>query len=57
MEQEIKKIIQKLSTIETLLFIIVIYLISSMFISFGNHYIDLRQKSILLQLQLQSDDK
>lgn len=57
MEQEIKQINKKLSKIETLLFIIVIYLIGSLFISFGNHYIDLRQKSILLQLQMDSIDK
>jgi hypothetical protein len=53
MEEQIKQINKKMYKIQLLLFLIVIYFFGSTVISFINIYIELKQKSIILQWELE----
>ena len=53
MEEQIKQINKKMYRIQLLLFLIVIYFFGSTVISFINIYIELKQKSIILQWELE----
>jgi hypothetical protein len=53
MEEQIKQINKKMYRIQVLLFLIVIYFFGSTLISFINIYIELKQKSIILQWELE----
>lgn len=53
MEEQIKLINKKMHRIQLLLFFIVIYFFGSTVISFINVYIELKQKSIILQWELE----
>ena len=53
MEEQIKQINKKMYRIQLLLFLIVIYFFGSTLISFINIYIELKQKSIILQWELE----
>lgn len=52
-EDQMKQINKKLYRIQLLLFILVIYFFGSAVISFINIYVELKQKSIILQWELE----
>lgn len=52
-EELVKQIDKKLYKIQLLMFFILIYFIGSTLINFINYYIELKQKSIILQWEIE----
>ena len=53
MEELVRQINKKIYKIQLLMFFIVIYLIGSTLVNFVNYYIELKQKSIILQWEIE----
>jgi hypothetical protein len=53
MEELVRQINKKMYKIQLLMFFIVIYLIGSTLVNFVNYYIELKQKSIILQWEIE----